>query len=242
MKKLLLLLTLFFALGAVGQQALVSNAFTTVSTGTSTFIGLSGITYHKLIWSISGTVTTCQLKVEQSSDGVTWSDLIPAQTCTSNGKTGIFTVQNNFVRLNMTTLSGGGTVNAVYAGFISATTDPCMDSSGVKSSVVVNIGSATTTAVVAAVAGQSIYICQFDMTIGGTNATVQFKAGTQVTNPCDTGTVLLTGTYSPTSGNEVSTSAASMLLKTTAGQQLCITSAGTGVNIQGLITYVQQVP
>lgn len=82
------------------------------------------VSFHQLSWVPNGTVSTCQVKVEQSPDNSTWSDLIAAQTCTSAGKSIITAANNNFVRINFTTLSGTGTVTATYLGFYTATGGP----------------------------------------------------------------------------------------------------------------------
>lgn len=75
--------------------------------------------YHQLVWRVSGTVSSCTVALDSSSDGVTWSSggVISGQTCTSNGSSSVVNSVVNFVRINVTTLTGGGTVTIVYSGY-----------------------------------------------------------------------------------------------------------------------------
>lgn len=82
----------------------------------------SGSVYEQLSWSKTGTVATCSVRVDSSTDGVTWNtgDVISAQTCTSNGSSSVVNVTSlTYVRINFTALSGGGTVKAIYKGYTS---------------------------------------------------------------------------------------------------------------------------
>lgn len=140
-----------------------------------------------------------------------------------------------------------GTFTSPSSATVSVVTlDPC--SSAGKSSVPINITSATTTQLVALVVSQVIYVCGFSATIAPaavTADTLLFEYGTG--SSCGTGTTSLTGTY----GNGDLTTAApptvvaagnggQTIFNTTAGNALCALSAGGAVNIQGVLTYVQQ--
>lgn len=82
----------------------------------------SSTQFHQLTWRISGTVSTCTVALDSSVDGVSWSagGVIGGQTCTSNGTSVVVNSVVNFVRINVTALSGGGTVTIVYTGFNAA--------------------------------------------------------------------------------------------------------------------------
>lgn len=113
--------------------------------------------------------------------------------------------------------------------------DPC-NTNTLKSSVVINVASATTTQLVALVAGQKIYVCSFVFTAAvGTAATYQFEYGTG--SSCGTGTTVLTGAmvggFFLTDGNS------NMNFATASGNALCLVTGGTSPNAQGFLTYVQ---
>lgn len=114
--------------------------------------------------------------------------------------------------------------------------DPCFTNTS-KSSVVINIGSATTTQLVALVAGQKIYVCGYSATHAvGTAATYQFEYGTG--SSCGTGTTVLTGAM--IGGFFVSFADPGTTFATPAGNALCMVTAGTGPSAQGVLTYIQQ--
>jgi hypothetical protein len=121
----------------------------------------------------------------------------------------------------------------------SAKNDPCEAPWASKSSFVVNIGSATTTALASATAGKVVYACSFKATVSGTTPTVVFKTGTQVSGACDTSTASISGTYAITSGTlvELLTPPLNSMQSITGGQ-ICATTGGTGPSVQGLFTYV----
>lgn len=123
--------------------------------------------------------------------------------------------------------------------------DPC--SFAAKSSAVINVTSALTTQLVAVSGSTSVYVCGFSLSIApsATSAdTAEFEYGTS-TN-C-TGTHALTGTYG---AGDLTTAAAPLpinygggnqtVFRAPASQGLCMVSVGTTVNIQGVLTYVQQ--
>jgi hypothetical protein len=125
--------------------------------------------------------------------------------------------------------------------------DACQMPTVVKQSVAINITTATTTQLVALVAAQSVYVCGFAFDVlpsatAADTATIEYGTGAA----CGTGTTALTGAF----GAGYTTATAPVLyaaagqamtvLKTPPGQALCLLSAGTTVNIQGYLTYVQQ--
>lgn len=118
--------------------------------------------------------------------------------------------------------------------------NPCQSGSVVKSSAVVNISSATTTALVTSVSGKITFVCGFYSTVVGTSPTLVFKTGTQVSAACDTSPVAITGTFAPTSGSVLNMSHGATLFQSASGGQICATTGGTGPSVQGVIVFVQQ--
>lgn len=117
-KFLLVLLFLVLSEGFVAAQIVVrrTESFTASSAGVTAKITAARPTFHRLKWNGEGTVSTCTVKVEQSSDGSAWSDLIAAQTCTSNGAAVAVSEIINYVRINVTVLTGGGILTVSYEG------------------------------------------------------------------------------------------------------------------------------
>jgi hypothetical protein len=74
----------------------------------------TGVYNHRLTWTGQGTRTSCTIKVEQSDDSVTFTDLIAAQNCATDGAT-TTTGYANYVRIRVTALTGAG--NIVYARY-----------------------------------------------------------------------------------------------------------------------------
>ncbi len=118
--------------------------------------------------------------------------------------------------------------------------DPCTLSTVPKSSVVVNVGSATTVKLVDVSASTTVYACGFAASITGTTPSVTFLYGTHTTTDCDTGATNLTGAIAPTSGSFIRLGDGAVIMKTAAAKQLCVTTGGTGPSLQGVLTYVQQ--
>lgn len=117
--------------------------------------------------------------------------------------------------------------------------DPCESAAVKKSSVAVNISSATTTQLVALSGSTSVYVCGFAASMLGTTpaATLEYGTGTN----CGTGTTTLTGAIAPTSGSFVLLNVGGPTVVTGAsGNALCLLSGGTTPSIQGVLTYVQQ--
>lgn len=123
--KLLALILLLSGL-AIGQTITTSYRFTTSTpdVGTTANGGAanetnSGTQYRKITWTVTGTVATCSVRVDSSADNVTYTagGAITAQTCTSNGASAINTGVFNYTRINVTAISGSGSVKVVYQGF-----------------------------------------------------------------------------------------------------------------------------
>lgn len=127
-------------------------------------------------------------------------------------------------------------------------TDPCQTSAIAKSSAVVNITSATTTALVAVSGTTAVYVCGISITISQvitTANTIVFEYGSGAA--CVTSPTALTGLYGAggiTAGSPLEISAGGAgqtIFKTPASQGLCaLTAIGATGSFQGVVTYVQQ--
>ena len=215
---------------AVPAIPIAGGASITSSTGTGNWaVSSAGLTDVRVRCSAytSGTVAAnLQPLFSSVPPGNLWSAL-PAGSAVI-GKVGI----------DQTT---PGTTNAVQ--IVSTVGDPCENPSVAKSSAVIAFSTATTTALVALSSGKVIYLCAWTISMSsGTTPTLLFKTGTQTTNPCDTGTVNLTGTMAlpTTSGTFITVGAGHTMFQTPASFQLCITTAGTSPTGNGWATFVQQ--
>lgn len=118
--------------------------------------------------------------------------------------------------------------------------DPCSNPSIPKSQVKVAISTATTTELVAAAAGKSVYGCAFQASDVGTSPTLVFEYGTKVSTACDTGATALTGTIVVATGTILAIHPSATFVQTIAANELCLVSGGTTPSVQGYFTYVQQ--
>lgn len=97
----------------------------TATTATSSWVDLSqpnwrDARFFTLTFYSFGTVTTCQIKAQQSPDKSSTSDLIANQTCTSSDTTTTsaeIAAGTNYVRINLGTKTGSGTTLGVLSGW-----------------------------------------------------------------------------------------------------------------------------
>lgn len=137
---------------------------------------------------------------------------------------------------------GAGGAGAISVDYIFSypgsanSADPCAGGF-TKSSVVINITSATTTSLVAPLTSPtnaSIYTCGFNLvTVAGT---FQLEYGTGAT--CGTGTTVLTGAY-PAGNISYGGNSAEVLQPTPGAQRLCAVTGAGLTNAQGVLTFVQ---
>jgi len=122
MKPLIALAVFLFAFPALEAQqtkSILSQTFTSAQAGASSSIGSSLITSHRVSWIPVGTVNSCTIAVDSSTDGNTWvaGGIIGNQNCTTPGMSASSsTIIANFMRMNVTVLAGGGSVVATYEG------------------------------------------------------------------------------------------------------------------------------
>jgi hypothetical protein len=119
MKKFLIFLLLVGTIEAQQYRGQQNTSFSAVSTAPTINLTASGVNWHNIIWTTSGTVSTCSVQVDSSADGVTWSagGVITSQTCTSNGNSTYVNVVASYIRVNLTVLTGGGSVNVTWTGY-----------------------------------------------------------------------------------------------------------------------------
>jgi hypothetical protein len=123
-RRLILLLTSVLLMSILSfSQGFNSFQKTTFSAvGTATPIHQSSIIgFHQLQWQVAGTVATCTVAIDSSTDGTTWvaGGILTGQTCTSAGQSTITAASANFIRVNVTALSGAGAqVQVSYLGWI----------------------------------------------------------------------------------------------------------------------------
>ncbi len=113
--------------------------------------------------------------------------------------------------------------------------NPCQNPSITKTSIGVALA-AGTHQLVAAVAGQKVYVCGFSATFAGTTPALTFITGTQATTACDTGAANLSGAFLPTSGTFVNMAVPGAIAIGAASGQVCALTVGS---IQGVMTYAQ---
>ena len=120
MRKFLLILALLLVPALAHAQGIRSFSSAAPASDVGIPMAGTGVAYHKLTWTTSGTVSACTVALDSSSDGVSWSagGVITGQTCTSPGSSLIVNSNVNFIRITFTALSGGGTVTATWNGYV----------------------------------------------------------------------------------------------------------------------------
>lgn len=146
--------------------------------------------------------------------------------------------------------SGGASTGGMQIGYVFTQTpangvDPCQGATVLKSSAAIAVGSATTTQLVAPLAGHSVFVCGYNFTLSGTTSpTAQFISGTGAT--CGGGTITQTGAFL---GNNTTTNSSASIdsggggyqvFKGGTSQGVCLVTAGTAPSAQGVLTYIQQ--
>jgi hypothetical protein len=99
------------------------------------------------------------------------------------------------------------------------------------------ISTATTTEIVAAVAGKAVYVCGIQLQ-NGASSTAQFTYGTKASTACDTGSTALSGVLLASTNTTIAPGSRTVL-STPAGNELCIVSTGTGGSV-GWVNFIQQ--
>jgi len=120
--------------------------------------------------------------------------------------------------------------------------DPCQGATAVKTGAGISVATATTTLIVPALAGHSVFVCGYNFTLAGSaTATAQFATGTGAT--CGTGTVSQTGLMLGNNTTPVSIDSGGggyTIFKGAVGQGLCLVTGGATPSAQGIVTAIQQ--
>jgi hypothetical protein len=242
-KKLLLLFVILYLCFTANAQVQIGQTFTITSTGRTASINetLALVPWHHITFSAQGTITGFTFTVDSSKDGSSWTTggIIPAVTV--NGGVGSVNNNNgvraNFISINVTTLTGGGTILVRYDGFPDAI-DPCAASYTHKSTTLINNLSALTK-LIAGSAGQTIYVCKLVLSnSAATTPTVSFSSGTGTT--CGTGTINVMGVMTMLTSQMLSVGGTSEIFDSGLGRDICITPGGTTASISGFASYVLQ--
>jgi hypothetical protein len=107
-------------------------------------------------------------------------------------------------------------------------------------SVAINITAATTTTQLVASSGSTqIYVTAWDV-LANSAGGFTLEYGTKITNPCDTGTIALTGAYSFAAQSGISRSGGPQpLYVIPQGNALCVVSSGASASFAGSLSYTQ---
>jgi len=122
LRKLRFLLLLLLIAPAIAQNS-HRGPITFTSAGTDLSNQQNGlIQYHQVTWTTTGSPGTCTIAIDSSSNGTTWTTggIIANQDCTSTNSSAVTAGSANFVRIDLTALSGGSTPTVVanYNGWI----------------------------------------------------------------------------------------------------------------------------
>lgn len=106
-------------------------------------------------------------------------------------------------------------------------------------SVAINITAAATTQLVGSSGSTKIYVTAWDV-LANSAGGFTLEYGTKTTNPCDTGTTALTGSYSFAAQSGISRSSGPQpLYVIPQGNALCVVSSGASASFAGSLSYTQ---
>jgi hypothetical protein len=227
MKKLLLLLLFLAALclpaSSYAQAVQITAQMRATAPTTGSGIAVPTTYYHQLTWSVSGTVATCSVTLDSSADNSSWSSggAIGAQTCTSSGQSSLVNAAANYVRINLGTFTGSGSIYISYIGYSVGSSGTVLSGTGAPTGTCTN-GSLYTNN-----SNGNLYSCNggswaaaggsaaFSAITSGTNTTAAMVVGTgaslATSGSGSISATALNGTaFSGTSGHIVSFGAANI--------------------------------
>jgi hypothetical protein len=106
-------------------------------------------------------------------------------------------------------------------------------------SVPIQISTATTTQLVAAVGSTQIYVTAWDV-LANSAGGLMLVYGTQTTKPCDTRATPLTGLYNFSAQSGISRGGSVQALYVIPpGNSLCVVTSGASVSLAGSLSYTQ---
>jgi len=192
----------------------VTHNSTTVSTSCGDFLSScniigTGAQFHQLSWNVSGTLSACTVRVDSSTDNITWNvgDIIAAQTCTSNGNVTSTAHTVNYTRVNITAITPTGS-----ASLTTNLTGYANNPAGGSGGTVTNTGGAlTANSVVLGAGGNDTKVAtgivttgtnnsELDLGVSGTNGVLGLNGSTSgkftMTAPAVAGTATNPATVS----------------------------------------------
>lgn len=200
MKKILLAALVLVGLSLSAQNASaqavqISAQMTASAATTGTGIATPTTYYHQVSWTVTGSVATCSLTIDSSSDNSSWSSggAIPAQTCTGGGVSGLINAAVGYIRINLGTFTcTAGTVCSIrisYIGYSAGISGAVLSGTGVPS------GACTSGSLYTVIGTGALYSCDAGswalVSGGGGSGTVTSIA---TTGPITGGTITTTGT------------------------------------------------
>lgn len=233
-------------LGFTSPQTVQKKVLDAVATSqASAVVPNIGQSVHYLVYTTSGTITSLSIRLQGSFDATTWFAISESATDTSSG--GVFGhIYVPAVRADLT-VAGGGTVTAFYAGTsvtagppagifqTTSTSTPFPTESFVcNSRANVALTASGNTQIIAAVAGQRIYICSLSISF---NAGVDLKIVEGTGSNCATGPTDITGTYKNVLTFDLLWSNTSAL-RSSVGQAVCVNLAAASTG-GGTVIYAQ---
>ena len=108
-------------------------------------------------------------------------------------------------------------------------------------SAAINISKATTTQLIGPAGSTQIYVTAWDV-LANSASGFTLEYGTKTTNPCDTGTTALTGTYYLAFATQSGISRSGgpqPLYVIPQGSALCAVTSGASVSLAGSVSYTQ---
>ena len=185
----------------------------------------------------SSTAATAQYSASYTpSNGVQF--LIVSPTPLSTDLIGVTYACSTYPTAGFITVSFSP-IDTILVQSVTVGGDPCVNASVAKTSVAVNVSSATTTQLVALTSGKQVYVCGVVLSLAGTAPTTLFEYGTGAS--CGSGTTSLTGTIAASTGTLETLGWGGTMFTAPTGNALCIVTGGTGSpSFQGVLTYVQQ--
>jgi hypothetical protein len=124
MKRIFFLLAILLGWveSASAQDFIQNYIFINTGTrGTSSSFANTGVSSFFISWSPQLSINSCSVQVDSSADGITWGsgDLIASQNCTTTGSSPVAALASgkNFVRVDVTVLSGNGSLNVTLKGW-----------------------------------------------------------------------------------------------------------------------------
>ena len=115
---LTLALMLLGASTSVQAQKTLLTQFVEPGVSTPTDVENGLVTYSRITWTTSSTITACSFKMERSDDGISWiEDLTPVLDCTLSGRFEFITpLLGKFIRYDVSVLTGDGFLTPLWEG------------------------------------------------------------------------------------------------------------------------------